>query len=230
MSFQSLCPLSIGNLSISPALALALNFVLHAENVVCAQLCLPSPDVSIPGWGCGGCGGWGTVVGGAAVGAAVVAVVGGAAVVGGNDMVDGADVVGKAVVMGGANVVGGAGVVGGACVIGGLSVPGVVQSGQMNPGTQFTTNLTLKIIPAIAVPGVTTTVPGAPFNALYVLNISVSSTSESTPPLTVINRPRLIDQLLEILFLLVPCQLEMVQEWYQLHPPEPVPLVEYQQH
>ena len=37
----------------------------------------------------------------------------------------------------------------------------------MNPGTQFTTNLTKSVIPAIAVPGVTITVPGAPLIAQH---------------------------------------------------------------
>ena len=102
-------------------------------------------------------------------------------------MVGGAGVIGGAVVVRGNVVVGGAGVVGGTVVVGRPSVPGVVQSGPMNPGTQFTMNLTTNIIPAIAVGGVTITVPGAPFSALsptYVLNISVASTSEFTSPTT----------------------------------------------
>ena len=109
-------------------------------------------------------------------------VIGVAAVVGRADVVDRADV------FDGARAV----VMGGAVVVGGPSVPGLLQSGPMNPGTQFTTKLTINANPAIAVPGVTTTVPGAPFIALvpvYVLNITVSSTSEFTSFLTVTSRP-----------------------------------------
>ena len=113
----------------------------------------------------------------ACIPSAVVAVVGGASVVGGATVMGGVAVVGGAAVVGGTAVVGGVAIgdVGGrALVMGGVggvvgdsvSVAGVLQSGPMNPGTQFTTNLTENANPAIAAGGVTITVPGAPLIAL----------------------------------------------------------------